>query len=192
MKKCRTNILLNTPEDFCIFSSLDDPKPYENEDIIPRFYFVETTQFPFKNNNWYSAPIVQLGLETKSKEYPFNQYSDEDLVTLANYVVSWQPKRVKFDLDNTISVLNYLKTTKNIKYSLLCVQDIGEDYNDLLVTLPTEKNLDNKSLYDFVVENELTLSDEFPDDFDYYDTHPGIEGHQKIKDILFNQIKTCM
>lgn len=166
----------------------------ENDYVIVQFtstdrigHFTDDKSYRFS-----TAGIVQLGLETKSKEFPFNQYNDEDLVTLVNYVMSWQPKRVKFDLDNTISILNYLKTTKNIKYSLLCVHDIGEDYNDLLVALPTEKNLDNKSLYNFVVENELTLSDEFPDDFDYYDTHPGIKGHQKIKDMILNQIKTCM
>lgn len=164
----------------------------KNDHIILQFTSTDRIGHFDHDYRFSSAGIVQLGIETKSKEYPFNKFSNDELITLANYIFTWQPKRKKFDLDNIIYILNHLKTTKNVNYSLLCIHDIGEEYKDLLVTLPTRKDPNNKGLYEFVLENKITLSYEFPKEFDYQDSHPGIRGHQMIKDILTDQIKKCM
>jgi len=162
----------------------------ENDYIIFQFSsFDRIGHFHTDDPNSYfsTAGMVHLGIDTKINEYPFSEYDKDELETLLKYVIYWLPKRSKFDIDNTISTLDLIKTTKNVKYSLLCVNDGGYEFNDRIVKLPTEENKENVSMYDFVVKEKLTLSDEFPEDFDYYDTHPGVIGHQRIKDHIMNQ-----
>lgn len=61
--KNRRNILRYSEYDYCVFSSLDEPKPFDGE-ITTAFYYIESQNtFPLKKNDWYSLPIVQYCLE---------------------------------------------------------------------------------------------------------------------------------
>jgi len=64
INKCRRNIVKYSSFDYCVYSSLDEPKIYNGEPLDTGFYFIETrNHMPFKGNGWYSFPLVQFALQ---------------------------------------------------------------------------------------------------------------------------------
>lgn len=146
----------------------------------------------FTSENEYSyfstAGLPQLGIEHKIKEDPFKLFDKKQLEGLLEYIVEWHPKTWKFQIDNTFRLLDFLKDTKNVNYSILYMLNDYVKLNKHVVKLPINGNSDNLSMHDFVVDNKLTLSDDFPSKYQYYDSHPGISGHEKLKEILLNKL----
>ncbi len=66
INKCRTNILYHNDESFCVFSVLDDVKPFTGDNIEAGLYFIKSTNtFPLRGNGWYYHPMVKYCLEQK-------------------------------------------------------------------------------------------------------------------------------
>jgi hypothetical protein len=135
-----------------------------------------------------SAGLPQLGIDHKMNEEPFKNFSKQELKILLDYIIEWHPRTWKFEIDNTINLLNYLKSTKNINYSLLYMLNEYQVINENVIKLPTNTNKNNISIHDFLMENKLTISDEFPDEYTYFDSHPGFGGHEKLKEIILEKI----
>lgn len=146
----------------------------------------------FVDDNYYSyfssAGLPQLGIDHKIKEQPFNLYHKKQLESLLEYIVEWHPKTWKFQLDNTFRMLDFIRDTKKVKYSVLYMLNDYVYRNEHVISLPTNKNINNVSIHDYMIENKLTISDDFPDEYEYFDSHPGISGHKKLKEIILNTL----
>lgn len=135
-----------------------------------------------------TAGITELGVKHKMKENIFSDIPEHDLEILFDYILSWQDKRRKFDLDNSLNLLDYLKQIKNIKCFVLYLSNEYYKITDNTLILPIKNNLNNVSINDFVIENKLTLSDDFPEKYSYFDSHPGISGHEELKKNILNKL----
>jgi hypothetical protein len=64
INKCRTNILYHGQESFCVFSVMDDVKPFTLTDKIDAgLYFVESNNtFPLRGNGWYYHPMIKYNI----------------------------------------------------------------------------------------------------------------------------------
>lgn len=147
-------------------------------------HFVDSNQHSY----FSSAGLPQLGIDHKIKEQPFNLYDKKQLEVLLEYIVEWHPKTWKFELENTFRLLELIKNTKNVNYSVLYMLNDCVHMNEHVICLSTKENMNNVSIHDFIIENKLTLSDEFPDKYEYFDSHPGISGHKKLKEIILDKI----
>jgi hypothetical protein len=147
-------------------------------------HFVDDNPYSY----FSSAGLPQLGIDHKMNEDPFKNFTKPELKILLDYIVEWHPRTWKFELDNTINLLNYLTSTKNINYYLLYMLNEKCVINENVIRLPISSNIDNISIHDFLIENKLTISDEFPDDYPYFDSHPGFGGHEKLKEIILKKI----
>lgn len=177
--------------DMIFYDLLSNINNINNDDyIIFQFTSFDRVGF-FLNNNtssyFSSAGLPQLGIDVKIKEEPFNKFSKEELKTLIKHIIEWGPNRWKFDLDNTINLLNYLQNTKNVNYFLLFMLDNYLINTEKVIKFPTMTNHNNVSLSNFLNENKLTISDEQPHSYGNYDPHPGFIGHEKIKDIIIKK-----
>ena len=67
--KCRRNIILHSKDSFCVYSVLDNIKPFDCQnmsDITDGFYFVETENvLSFRGNGMYCKPLIQYGLQQR-------------------------------------------------------------------------------------------------------------------------------
>lgn len=146
----------------------------------------------FINDNEHSyfssAGLPQLGIEYKMKEDPFKLFNKKQLEILLEYIVEWQPKTWKFNIDNTLRLLDFLRNTNNVNYSILYMLNNYVKINEHVIKLPTKENVDNLSIHDFLVSKKLTLSDDFPSKYQHFESHPGISGHKKLKEIILNTL----
>uniref|UniRef100_A0A6C0EDF2 HNH nuclease domain-containing protein n=1 Tax=viral metagenome TaxID=1070528 RepID=A0A6C0EDF2_9ZZZZ len=67
INKCRRNILLYGKEDYPVYTVLDKPENYnQEEDIKTGFYFIESKNYmPLRGNGWYSHNMIKYCLENK-------------------------------------------------------------------------------------------------------------------------------
>lgn len=176
--------------DKILFDLMNNLENINNDDII----FFQFSSFNrighFIDDNTYfsTAGMPELGVKHKMKEYIFSDIPEYDLEILLDYILSWQDKRRKFDLDNSLNLLSYLQQTKNVKYFILYLTNEYYKITDNTLVLPIENNVNNVSINDFVVANKLTLSDDFPEKYTYFDSHPGISGHEELKKIILNKL----
>jgi hypothetical protein len=159
----------------------------EKDIIIFQFSSFDRKGFFIDNelSSYFStAGLLQLGIEHKRKEIPFCNFSKHELNILTEFLLQWHPKTWKFEIENIYTLLEYLKNTLKIRYTILYMLDDYFIKNDYILKLPIGSNLENISMHEFVKENKLTLTDEFPDRHPVYDSHPGINGHIQIKNLL--------
>jgi hypothetical protein len=118
---------------------------------------------------------------------PFNKYGKRKLNILMDYITEWKSNRVKFDYDNSLNVLKYLYTTKQVQFVTLYMNN---EYvvDDNVLCLPTTMNDKNTCMMDYIEQSHATISDENPNKYDYFDTHPGISGNILIKDLIYNKL----
>ncbi len=165
----------------------------DNDIIIYQFSSFNRIGF-FKNNNdnsyFSSAGVPELGVEYKQKEVNFSEYNLNDLTKMLDFILTWQPLRFKFNLKNTINILNYLQINKNIKYKIIFLTNECKYFSDNILKLPIDIDDTNLSLNDFLDYNKLTIGHEYPNKYIYGDTHPGFSGHEKISELLYNNFKT--
>jgi hypothetical protein len=146
----------------------------------------------FETNNvdtyFSSAGIPELGVQHKSKENQFKEYTIGELTSLLDFILKWQPKRRNFLLGNPLKILNYLKKEKKITIIILFLTNEMLYYNDTVIPLPTHDNPKNLSLNDYLYENGLTIGHENPEKYPL-DTHPGFNGHKKIMELIKEKLK---
>ena len=69
INKCRKNIVTYSKYNYCVFSVLDNVKPFdidneETKKIPTGYYYVESDRlFPLKGNGWYSNPMIKYCLK---------------------------------------------------------------------------------------------------------------------------------
>ncbi len=170
-----------------LISVIDEIK--ENDVIIYQFSSFDRIGH-FTNENQYSyfssAGLPQLGIDHKMKEEVFRDFKKTDLEILLEYIFTWQPMRIKFSFDNTIQVLKHLKKIKNVKYITMYMVSEYFKIDDTTLVLPTKNDSLNVSINNYLVENKLTVSDDFPEDFEFLDSHPGVSGHLKLKELIID------
>ncbi len=174
-----------------LISVIDEIK--ENDVIIYQFSsFDRIGHFTNENQHSYfsSAGLPYVGIDQKMKEEVFRDFKKTDLEILLEYIFTWQPMRTKFSFDSPFSILNHLKKIKNVKYITMYMICDHFKIDDTTLILPLKNNALNISIHDYLVENKLTLSDDFPEDFDYLDTHPGVSGHLRLKELIIDNFLT--
>jgi hypothetical protein len=184
------------------FDLLENIDKIKFGDIIT-YQFSSFDRVGFFHNNLNNSYICSNGLLEFGVEHKKNIIDDinnlkiEDLENLLNYLLKWQPKKIKFLFEMPLNLLKQLKKDKNINYCILFMSnDINKNenykfnYNEMenIIFLPTNEHEKNISMSDFVLYNKLNLGYEFPDTFPN-DIHPGFEGHKKIAEIIEKKIK---
>lgn len=154
------------------FSSFDRIGYFVNNDIC---------------NYFSSAGIPQIEIGVKRKQWPFNQYTMDELTTLIEYIYTWQPMKSRFLFDSPIKILNFLEKTKNIKFIITYMTADYTKFDKHTLILPLNTNINNVSINDFLIENHATVGHEFID-INKSDSHPGIIGHQLLKEMLLKEI----
>jgi len=148
----------------------------------------------FHDDNYHSyfstAGLPQLGIDEKMKDGNYANFKREDLEILIEYIFSWQPLRVKFLFDSPIKILKFLKETKNIKYITTYMIEEFYKIDDNTLVLPIERNQNNVSINDFLMENKVTVHHDFPERYDYPDSHPGVSGHKLLKEMILKKLNT--
>jgi hypothetical protein len=148
----------------------------------------------FHDDNYHSyfstAGLPQLGIDEKMKDGNYANFKREDLEILIEYIFSWQPLRVKFLFDSPIKILKFLKETKNIKYITTYMVEEFYKIDDNTLVLPIERNQNNVSINDFLMENKVTVHHDFPERYDYPDSHPGVSGHKLLKEMILKKLNT--
>jgi hypothetical protein len=148
----------------------------------------------FHDDNYHSyfstAGLPQLGIDEKMKDGNYTNFKREDLEILIEYIFSWQPLRVKFLFDSPIKILKFLKETKNIKYITTYMIEEFYKIDDNTLVLPIERNQNNVSINDFLMENKVTVHHDFPERYDYPDSHPGVSGHKLLKEMILKKLNT--
>lgn len=137
-----------------------------------------------------TAGLPQRGIEESLKFEFFKKFKKEDLEVLIEYIHAWQPLRLKFQYDPPIKILKFLKKTKNIKYVVTYMIDEFYEIDENTLILPTEKNKNNISIVDFLMENKSTVHHDFPERYDYPDAHPGVSGHKLLKEMILKKLNT--
>lgn len=177
-----------------IFLDLTNNLEKINDGDIIFFQFSSINRIGFFNDDGKylsTAETWNFGDNYRPTDGNFKDFDEKEIETLLDYILTWQLKRKKFDLDNSLNVLNYLKITKNVKYVVLSMVDEFLNIDENTLILPIKSNPMNVSMNKYFIENKITQSDDFPDKFPtYYDTHPGISGHERIKDLLIDKINT--
>ena len=153
----------------------------------------------FINHSSYvtTAGLIDLGLEHKlthkqpPKEDFYRNTDIKHLETLLDYTTYWHKHRMKFDYDESLNILNFLRSEKNVDYIILNMgEEIINQNKDTLI-MPTWDDHNNISMLKFAVHNKLTVSDEFPENHRLeHDTHPGFEAHRKIKNLILQKINS--
>lgn len=171
-----------------LVNNLKDIK--ENDIII--YQFTNFNRIGFFHNDEYTfstAGIPELGVKHKVKENIFSSYSENDLNILLDFILTWQNKRRRFEIENALNLLEYIKITKNVNYIVIYMIDEYFKINDNTLILPFECNENNVSMNKFLIDKKLTLSDDFPENHkDFYDSHPGLSGHLVIKDKILDKL----
>jgi hypothetical protein len=83
-----------------------------------------------------------------------------------------------------------LKETKNIKYITTYMVEEFYKIDDNTLVLPIERNQNNVSINDFLMENKVTVHHDFPERYDYPDSHPGVSGHKLLKEMILKKLNT--
>jgi DNA replication protein DnaC len=86
INKTRKNIMYYSKYDWCLFTVMDEPKPFDGT-LKTGFYYVNTRQyFPLRGSGWYSQPLIEYCLEHKLIHKYEIQYQLIPSVTIpANY-----------------------------------------------------------------------------------------------------------
>lgn len=141
-----------------------------------------------ENSYFSSAGIPELGVHHKIKETDFKDFKIEDLTTLLDFIINWQPLRTKYLLENPLNILNLLQKEKKITVIILFLTNEMLYYDDRVLVLPTNNNIKNLSLNDYLDDNNLTIGHEYPEKYVFGDTHPGFSGHQVITNLIKEKI----
>ena len=146
----------------------------------------------FTNQDYHSyfstAGLPQLGIDEKMKDLNYQNFKREDLEILIEYIYSWQPLRIKFLFDSPIKILKFLEETKKIKFiTTYMVSDFYLIDGNTLI-LPIEREQNNVSINDYLMENKATVHHDFPERYDYPDSHPGVSGHKLLKEMILKKL----
>ena len=163
------------------------PKIGKNDIVIYQFSSFDRIGHFLDNDYFSSAGFVQLGIDHKHKEWPFNMFKKEDMGDLLKYIVNWNPMRKKMILDTSIGLLNFISEIQKIK-TIIMFMDNETILNENILILPVNLKPNNNSFHDYLCHNKLTISDDFPEKYDYYDTHPVLSGHKKIYELILDKI----
>lgn len=179
--------------DKIFFDLLKRMNQIENNDIV-LFQFSSFNRVGFfksddPNSYFSSAGIPELGPKHKNNEPEFKEFKINDLEVLLDYITTWQPLRRKFTIENTITLLEGIKTQKNITYITLFLTNESLYFDSSTLVLPTDKNSSNLSINDYLDHNQLTIGHEYPEKYPYGDTHPGFSGHEVLAKKLIEKIK---
>jgi hypothetical protein len=177
--------------DKILYDLINNLKNIETGDLILfQFSLFNRIGFFINDQNYFTTSgLVEVGLDNKiNNPQPLNENfytftSRKNLETLLDYTKYWHRYRSKFDYDNSLNILNFLRVEKNVDFVVL---NMGEwvTTKDSLI-MPISENPNNNSMLKFMVHSKLTVSDEFPENHKkYYDTHPGFKAHKQIKDLL--------
>lgn len=146
----------------------------------------------FINQDYHSyfstAGLPQLGIDEKMKDLNYQNFKREDLENLIEYIYSWQPLRIKFLFDSPIKILKFLEKTKNVKYITSYMVDEFKQIDKNTLILPIEREQNNVSINDYLMENKATVHHDFPDRYDYPDSHPGVSGHKLLKEMILKKL----
>jgi hypothetical protein len=165
-----------------------------NEDDIIIYQFSSFNRIGFfknadPNSYFSSAGIPELGTKHKSKEKEFHEYNLKELDDLLAFILTWQPRRLKMIFETTFNLLNYIKENKKTHNIILFLTNEFLYFNDNVLLLPYQGNMNNLSINDYLNDNGLTLGHEFPSKYPYGDTHPGYSGHKHLAEKILNKLK---
>jgi hypothetical protein len=142
------------------------------------------------NGNYFSsAGIPELGPSHKIKEEPFRKFKIEDLEVLLDYIKIWNPQRHKFSIENALNLLKIIERERSIRYYILFLTGEISIENREVLRLPYGSFENNLSLNDYLDHERLTIGHEYPEIYQYGDTHPGFKGHENISSKILNKLK---
>ena len=194
INKCRKNGVRYGNDDYCVFSVMDDPKPFDqaiHKDIPVGYYYVRTNNvLPLKGNGWYSYVIIKYCLENKiinlcdidyvilpSMTLPAEYFND-----FIDYIYEKGGEYAKFMINAWIGMMG----TKNIKKRKLQLTTSMNEASYHYFTTPSESNIfvhDKDGYYEIDTRSEKLIDDSHVPIFNQILDQEAIELH-KITKIL--------
>jgi len=96
IRKCRRNLLIQEKKQFCVYSCLDDIKPFDvNDEIVNGFYYIESdVTFPLRMNGYKHSNLVKFCLNRK-------------IIKKSNIKFKWIPS-FSLNSDYFVPIIDYL------------------------------------------------------------------------------------
>lgn len=175
----------------------------DNDIVLYQFTFPVRKGFVVNNSDYESSAGFFADVNANPDKLKNNPFVNQEMIDFLFLNSKFIDLSLYFIVQRVVSILEYFKKTKEVKYKLLF---INKEYEDIVNAMNSEKtqlrydkpdydlterffinymdkviNFDGTfGMLDFVYNNELTVSKQ--------DSHPSQEGHNKIAEYIIKTL----